>query len=620
MRGGESSSIFSLFAALQLDFENYAADFMSKKLKLVTISENSGRISRRRFIQTTTLFAAATFSGSVFAAGSGERRRVDVCIYAATSGGVIAAVTLARLGHSVLLAEPTRHLGGLTAAGLGWIDFGKASSIGGLAKKYFDEIRAYYAAAGVKNNGWSLEPHVAEMQFEKMLAGSHVEVVREARLASVTKNGRRIHSITLDKAPVAADGSPSPQPQEPNFMSVEAAMFLDCSYEGDLLARAGVSHRTDRESRDEYGESLAGVRYTRPTSERAARGAGSNKNERAAIPLAIDPYVRAGDPSSGLIKLVSGAPLTASGQQNAITQAYNFRLCFTKHDPIPITAPSNYAPKDFELMYRYVAALQQIGEPLWPGDLYFNFGHERRYSGPRLLKITNLMRGKTDVNNAGPLISTDFVTGGAERYANASWPERAQLWRAHENYQRGLFYYMRTEERLPEWLRSEMALWGLPKDEFLDSGGWPTQLYVREARRMVGRYVLDQKHCENAPAREDSIGLGSYALDSHVCQRLVKDGTVIQEGGFMGRDVHKPYPIPYAAITPRAEECENLLVTFCVSSTHVAFASVRMEPPFMIMSESAGFAIDQALKEGVPVQNINLGKLRARLQEAGQLV
>lgn len=229
------------------------------------------------------------------------------------------------------------------------------------------------------------------------------------------------------------------------------------------------------------------------------------------------------------------------------------------------------------------------------------------------------MNGKTDVNNAG-FISTDFVTGGAERYANATWSERARLWHAHEDYQRGLIYYLRTEERLPEWLRQEMALWGLPKDEFTDNGGWPTQLYVREARRMVGRYLIDQKHCEAPISREDSVGLGSYSLDSHICQRQVIDNAVIHEGGFGVHDVRQPYSIPYAAITPRAEECENLLVTFCISATHVAFASVRMEPPFMIISESAAIAASQAIAEDKSVQGINLQKLREQLLEAGQLL
>jgi hypothetical protein len=586
---------------------------MAKPSKQTVKPAAGNRISRRHFVQSASLLAAATFSGTAFAAQSTVRRKVDVCIYGGTSGGVIASVALARLGRSVLLIEPTRHVGGMTTAGLGWIDFGRASAIGGLTKKYFADVRAYYAAAGVKDNGWSVEPHVAEMLFEKMLAEQRIEVVREARLASVQKDKRRISSITLDRAPVDSHGAPAPQVQDRNFMSVEAAMFMDCSYEGDLLARAGVSHRTDREGRDEYHESLAGACLAWPANGQTVQ-AGT-----AATYLKIDPYIRPGDRSSGLLPLVSSAALAPAGSKSAVIQSYNFRLCLTKDDPIPIAAPAGYDPKYYELVYRYITALQETGEPLWPGDLYFNFGHERRYPAQRLLKITKLMRGKTDVNNAG-CISTDFVTGGAEHYANASWPERAKIWRAHEDYLRGFFYYLRTEERLPGWLRDEIALWGLPKDEFMDSGGWPTQLYVREARRMIGRYVIDQKHCEKPGTHEDSIGLGCYALDSHICQRLVKDGSVIHEGGFLVHDIGKPYSIPYTAITPHAEECENLLVTFCVSSTHVAFASVRMEPPFMIMSESAAFAIDQAIKEGLSVQDINVKKLRVQLLAAGQLL
>jgi hypothetical protein len=574
-------------------------------------------VSRRRFLQMTSLLAATSFSGSIFAMGSTQRRKCDVCIYGGTSGGVIAAATLARLGRSVLLLEPTRHLGGMTAGGLGWIDYGRASTIGGATKEYFDSVHSYYNAAGIKNNGWSVEPHVAESLFEELLKGKNVEVVREARLNSAKKDGRRIHSITLDKAPVDSRGAPAPTPQEENFLSVEAAMFIDCSYEGDLLACAGVKHRTDRESRDEHNESLAGIYYVPSTSERIVRDKATKKSQTAVSPLKIDPYLRPGDTASGLIPLVSNALLSPSGSKSPSIQAYNFRLCLTRNDPISIAAPTNYDPKNFELIYRYIAAMEEIGESLWPGDLYFNFPYERKYSAPRLLKITNLMRGKTDANNAG-CISTDYVTGGAERYANATWSERAKLWHAHEDYQRGLFYYLRTEERLPDWLRQEVSLWGLAKDEFTDSGGWPTQLYVREARRMVGQYVINQQHCEAPMAREDSIGLGSYALDSHICQRQVKDDVVIHEGNFPAHRVNRPYSIPYAAITPRPEDCENLLVTFCVSATHVAFASVRMEPPFMIISESAAFAADQAIAEGKRVQDISIEQLRERLLDAGQ--
>lgn len=538
---------------------------------------------------------------------------MDVCIYGGTSGGVIAAVALAKLGRSVLVIEPTRHVGGMTSGGLGWIDFGRASTIGGFTKQYFDDVRAYYKAAKVPNNGWSVEPHVAEELFEKLIAKHKVEVIREARLAAVEKSGRRIRSITLDKAPVDSRGAPAALPQEKNFLVIEAAMFMDCSYEGDLLAGAGVSHRSDREGRDEFNESYAGVGYSELTTERA------KDSQAAKIPLRIDPYVRPGDPASGLLPFVSPTALKAEGRRDPAVQAYNFRLCLTKNDPLPIAPPSDYDPQNYELVRRYIEAIDKVHEPLLPGDLYFNYGNKLPYPHPRLLKITKLMRGKTDVNSGSCGISMDFVNGGAERYANGSWAERAKIWHAHENYQRGYFYFLRTDDRLPEWLRREISPWGLPKDEFRDTGGWPTQLYIRQARRMVGRFVISQPFCEHPVAREDSVGLGSYSLDSHVCQRLVKDGAVIHEGGFYHR-LGNSYPIPYASIVPREEECENLLVTFCVSTTHVAFASVRMEPPFMILSESAALAADQALEEGTGIQKINLAKLRKRLLAAGQIL
>jgi hypothetical protein len=522
---------------------------------------------------------------------------------------VIAAAALARLGRSVLLIEPTRHVGGMTSGGLGWIDFGRASTIGGLTKHYFDAVRAYYTAAKIPNNGWSVEPHVAEELFEQLIATPKVEVVREARLASVQKTGRRIRSITLDKAPVDAQGAPAAEAQERNYLVIEAAMFIDCSYEGDLLAGAGVKYRTDREGRDEYGESLAGISYAVPTSERKG----------VKTPLRIDPYVRAGDSASGLLPMISPVALEAEGHCSGAVQAYIFRLCLAKRDAIPIAPPADYDANRFEIVRRYISALDEIQQPLLPGDLYFNFNYPIPYPHPRLLKITKLMRGKTDVNSGSCGISMDFVNGGAERYANGTWAERRKIWRAHEDYQRGYLYFLRTDERLPEWLRKEIAPWGLPKDEFRDSGGWPTQLYVRQARRMVSSFVVTQPYCEHPVKREDSVGCGSYSLDSHVCQRLIKDGAAIHEGGFYSR-LANSYPIPYPAIVPREDECENLLVTFCVSTTHVAFASVRMEPPFMILSESAALAADQALRDGTSVQRINMTQFQARLKEAGQIL
>lgn len=577
---------------------------------------NDHLISRRSFVRNASLVAASTLVTKASLSTLGKRK-TDVCIYGATSGGIIAAVTLAKLGRSVLLVEPARHVGGMTTGGLSYIDYGRKETIGGLTKQYFDEVRAYYTKDGVtEGNGWSVEPHVAEQIFEEWISKNKIEVLRESRISSVRKEKRRIHSITLDKGLVDHRGAPSPNAQEKKFVEIEAKMFLDCSYEGDLLAMAGVSFRTDREGRNEYGESLAGVKYLFPDSN-GMFGPEDRKRPPKAL-LKLDPYRIPGKPSSGLLPLTSSGKLHVEGSRHPVFQAYNFRLCLTNNDPIPIAPPTNYDPSYYELVYRYINALEKV-DPLWVGDLYWGYGHKKeRHEHPRLLKITELVRGKADLNNAG-VISMDYVTGGAQNYPTGSWGQRAQIWHAHEDYQRGFLYFLRTDERLPDWLRKEVAKWGLPKDEFPDTGGWPTQIYVRQGRRMVSNYIITQKDCDTPKDRNDSIGMGSYSLDSHLCQRLVKDGYVINEGGFF-HQIAKPYPIPYGVITPTAQECENLLVPFCVSSTHVAFASFRMEPPFMILSESAGYAADESLRNGTSVQGISVSKLRQRLKDNGQLV
>jgi hypothetical protein len=278
---------------------------------------------------------------------------------------------------------------------------------------------------------------------------------------------------------------------------------------------------------------------------------------------------------------------------------------------IPVQPGANYNPATYEIVARMLNAQSAIGEP---------FRAEQMHTGKeRLLKFSILPNGKTDVNNAAE-VSMDFVTGGAERYADASWRERASLWHAHEDYQRGLYYFLPTDPRVSADIRADLALWGLPCDEFRDTQGWPTRLYVREARRMIGTYVMRQSDCEDPPQTlPDSVGVGTYSLDSHACQRLAVRGQVVREGEFY-ESIPRAYPISYKTLTPRAEECENLLATFCVSATHVCFASVRMEPPFMVISESAALAAHSALEESTTIQNINPARFAKRLREAGQIV
>jgi hypothetical protein len=521
---------------------------------------------------------------------------------------VIAAVALARLGRSVALVESTRHLGGMTTGGLGWVDvkIGGVRAFGGLTGEYYRRVREYYAAKGVDvrkfaNDGAVAEPHVAEAVLEQMLdeQAKHITIFRESRLASVHKEGRRLRSITLDKAPVDKRGAPAATPLEHAFATISAPMFIDASYEGDLLAAAGISCRRDRESQDEYGETFAGITSV-PLS-----AAGN-----AEAP--IDPYRRPGQASSGLIPLISNMSLGTAGTRSRMIQAYNFRLCLVKEKPIAIQPGSDYSPTTYELVARMLAAQSKAGKPFQARQMHSG-GNER------LLKFSALPNGKTDVNNAGD-VSFDFVTGGSERYADATWAERRRLWHAHEDYQRGLYYFLQTDPRVPEDIRADLALWGLASDEFIDTQGWPTQLYVREARRMVGTYVMRQSDCQNPSATmADSVGIGTYSLDSHPCQRLAVGGEVLLEGEFYDR-LARAYPISYKTLIPRSEECENVLATFCVSATHVCFASVRMEPPFMVLSESAALAAHSALEENSSVQRIAPERFAKLLREAGQIV
>jgi hypothetical protein len=560
--------------------------------------------SRRHFLRTaSTICGAATLAGvgRGWAAGAGENLKVDVCIYGGTSGGVIAAVALGKLGRSVALVEPTRHLGGMTSGGIGWIDIahGGIKAFGGLTGDYYRRIREHYKKEGVDvgkigNGGAVAEPHVAEKYLEEMLKeqAAHIMVLRETRLSAVRKEGRRLRSVTLDKAPVDKRGAPAPTPLEASYCTIEAAAFIDCSYEGDLLAAAGISHRADREGREEFNEPSAGILV----SEKM---------------LLIDAYVKPGDSASGLIPLVSPAAIAPQGSKSAAIQAFNFRLCLVKENPIPIEPPADYSPARFEVLARYLEALVAAGQGIEAANMH--------KSPEKLLKFSPLPHGRTDVNNSG-FVSMDFVTGGAEKYAAGGWAERSRLWKAHEDYQRGVYHFLRTSERVAASIRADLKLWGFSREEFTDTGGWPTQLYVRECRRMVGPYVMKQSECENPPATmDDSIAIGTYSLDSHSCQRLVRDGKVVQEGGFMVR-IKGAYPIPYRVLTPKVEECENLLATFCVSATHVCFASIRMEPPFMVMSESAAFAIHAALQKGGSVQSIDVAKLGPALREAGQIL
>jgi len=547
-------------------------------------------------------------------------QQVDVCVYGATSGGVVAAVAAARMGYSVALIEPTRHVGGMSSGGLGWTDGGRLEKIGGMSHAFYREVSAIYHAQGIDEeasrnggHGWSHEPHVAEEIFRRWLVDAGVEPMLSCRVASVQKDGRKITSILVDRATPDERGAPVAKPDEPGFATIHARMFVDASYEGDLLALAGVSYTTRRESRDQYSESMAGIIYHH---HETLDGKLLHPPGLETASLNVDPFVVLSDPSSGLLPFLGEHEPPAPGQADEALQAYNFRLCLTAnpHNSIPVEPVGVYDPQWFELLGRWLAKLEAEGDPIQPGHFH-HFG----INPLRVFKISPLPHGKSDVNNAHSYISSDFV-GQNYAYPEADWAQRAAIWKAHEDYQRGLHYFMQTDSRVPAAVRAESRKWGLAKDEFKDTGHWPFQLYVRESRRMIGDVVMTQNHVNRQISVDDSIGMGSYSLDSHLCRRFVHQGRVYNEGGFLFRNGRQAYPISYRSLLPKASECENLASLFCISASHAAFSTLRMEPVLMILGQSVAHAIDMALERNVPLTQIPVSLLQLRLLDAGQII
>lgn len=503
----------------------------------------------------------------------------DVVVFGATSGGVIAAVQSARMGKTVVLLEPGRHVGGMTSSGLGWIDIKGTTSVGGMTREFFDRVRRYYSTENVDlrkfgNSDWTVEPHVAEKIFNDLLSETKCQVEFGFRLADVSKTGARITAV-----------------RDESGRTVSGKMFIDASYEGDLMARARVTSVIARESSQQYGEKLAGITPEPGTSPTRA--------------LKINPYLNPGDPASGLIPLVQPGALGPPGGASPAIQDYNYRLCLTRDsaNKIPVEPPADYDPKQYELVGRFCLAAASTGKPI-------SLRHNSKVPGWYFLKMDPIAHGKTDTNNGG-WISTDYA-GYNQDYPTAGYAAREKIAKAHENYMRGFLHFLATDARVPENVREEMKTWGLAKDEFRDNGGWPFQIYVRQARRLVGEYVMTEHDAERKTHFDDSVGMASYSLDSHFCRRLVDGGIVVEEGGFY-QIVSRPYPVSYRALTPKVTECENLLVPACCSASHVAYASIRMEPVFMVLGQSCGTAVVQAIDDKVSVQQIDVRKLQSRL-------
>jgi hypothetical protein len=493
----------------------------------------------------------------------------DVCIYGATSGGVTAAIQARRLGKSVVLISTNTHVGGMTTGGLGLTDTGNALAIGGLAREFYTRIATRYGATGQQ---YTFEPHVAEEEMNAMLAAASVPVRANQRLASVVKNGPRLTQIVMEDGTI-----------------FRAGMFIDTTYEGDLMAAAGVTWTLGRESVATYGESANGIT------------AGTTIHN---FPVNVSPYITPGNPASGLLPLMQTGTGGTLGDGDSRVQAYNYRVCLTSDtaNQNPIQAPPGYDEARYELLGRLIDARLAAGD-----TLTFN----------SLVGFGIIPNRKTDLNNNGA-VSTDYI-GGSYNYATASAAQRAQIALEHLQYIQGFLYYLGHSTRVPAAVRTQVLGYGTCKDEFQDTGGWPHQLYVREARRMISDYVMLQQNCVGTRMVEDSVGLGSYAMDSHTTQRFVKNGYATNEG-VVYKTVFEPYRIGYRSIVPRVGECENLLVPWSLSASHVAFGSIRMEPVFMILSQSAAVAAAFALDAHVPVQQVNYAKLALQLGADGQVL
>lgn len=519
----------------------------------------------RQAIGPSTPNPGLTYYYPVPAGKATETLKVDVCVYGGTPGGVAAAVQARRLGKTAVLAVFRRHVGGMTSAGLTAVDFGIADSIGGIASEF---LRSFGRRPGAKpspRDRWTeFRSSQAETQFRSMLAEAKAPILFEHRLKDVKKEGGHIVSISFENGDI-----------------VEAKEFIDATYEGDLLAKAGVSYHVGRESNETYGETLNGFYI----------GKGHQ------FLFGVDPYRTPGKPESGLLPGISADSNAAPGAGDKKIQSYNFRMWAVKADAgISWPKPENYDANAYDLLLRYLTSKPDFG---W--DWTYRFGPVKLNVG--------------DCNNAGPF-STDFV-GGNYAWPEADYATREKIFQAHVTYQQGLMWFLAHDERLPARIREKASQFALPKTEFNETGGWPHELYVREGRRMISDYVMSEKNCSRQTVAEDSIGLASYWMDSHIVQRVVVDGVVRAEGNVTAK-VTQPYPVSYRSLVPKAKECDNLLVAVCVSSSHIAYGSIRMEPVFMILGQSAATAASLAIDGNIPVQNVKYPQLRERLLADGQ--
>jgi len=520
----------------------------------------------------------------------------DILIYGCTSGAITAGIQAQRMGKSVQIVCPERHLGGLTAGGLGFTDSGNKAVIGGLSREFYHRVWQHYDKPeawrwqkreqyGNKGQGteaidktartmWIFEPHVAEQVYEAWVKETKIPIVRNAwldREKGIKKQDGRIVSITT------LDGK-----------TYSAKMFIDATYEGDLMAAAGVDYHVGRESMKTYDEKWNGVQT----------GVLHHRHHFGAVKSPISPYVIPGDAKSGVLPRISTEPPGNYGEGDKKVQAYCFRMCLTQvpENRVAFPKPAGYNPKEYELLQRIFAA-----------------GWRETFD-----KFDPIPNAKTDTNNHGPF-STDNI-GRNYDYPDASYARRREIVQEHINYQQGLLYFIANDPRVPEDVRNEFAKWGLAKDEFKDNKNWPHQMYVREARRMIGKYVMTENELTKKRPTPESVGMGSYGIDSHNIQRYITPEGYVQNEGDIGVSTNGPYQISYGSLVPKKGQVSNLLVPVCLSSSHIAYGSIRMEPVFMILGQSAATAAAMAIDAGIPVQDVPYDKLRTRLLADGQVL
>ena len=536
----------------------------------------------------------------------------DVVIYGGTSAGISAAIQCSRMGKKVILIEPTNRIGGLTTGGLGKTDIGNKQAIGGVSREFYQKIKTYYlkpenwiwetrdAYKGVgydtfnEDAMWAFEPSVALKVFLEMIKNeSNIHIVYNQRLnrkSGIKKEKQVIKSIQMETGQI-----------------YQGKMFMDCTYEGDLMAASGVSYTVCRESNSQYGESLNGVQannFNLTLQKKLSRN-GIHHN----FIEGVSPYLVKGNPKSGLLPFVSAEKPGVDGQADNKIQAYCYRMTLTNlpENRIPFKKPDGYNELEYELLFRNYEAAK--------GDIRKMYD----YGDPLVPWINSAMPNrKTDINNQKGF-STDFI-GQNYRYPEASYDERLKIAALHKKYQQGLMWTLSYHPRIPKEVRAVVSEWGTCKDEFISDSGWTDQLYIREARRMVSDYVMTQKNCEALAVAEDAIGLGAYQMDSHPIQRYVDVNGFVKNEGNVEAHVSKPFPISYKSIIPKKSEATNLFIPVCLSSSHIAYGSIRMEPVFMVLGQSAAIAASIAIDKNVQIHEVPYPELRAALIKNQQIL